>query len=112
MQLTLKDDLPFVKMTVTYGKAEIEIPSVLVDTGSATTILAADIVAHGKTGFIVRSDDPVEWAGYLEKLISNKILCKEFGLQARADIVASFGWESIAVQIESIFRRIKVGTCK
>lgn len=67
---------------------------------------AVDIVDHDKTGFIVGSDDPEEWAGYLEKLISNKILCKEFGTQARADIIASFGWDTIAVQIESIFRRI------
>jgi hypothetical protein len=40
MRLTLKDDLPFLSVTVAYQGAEIEIPDVLVDTGSATTILA------------------------------------------------------------------------
>ena len=46
MQLTLRDDLPFLSVTVAYQGAEIEIPDVLVDTGSATTILAADQVAR------------------------------------------------------------------
>jgi hypothetical protein len=42
MQLTLKDDLPFITMTVAYRGAEIDVPNVLVDTGSASTILSAD----------------------------------------------------------------------
>lgn len=46
MRLTLKDDLPFLSVTVAYQGAEIEIPDVLVDTGSATTILAADQVSR------------------------------------------------------------------
>ncbi len=46
VRLTLKDNLPFIKMIVTYGGKEIKIPSVLVDTGSATTIFAADMVAQ------------------------------------------------------------------
>jgi len=44
MQLILRDDLPFVELTVIYKGYTIEIPSVLVDTGSASTILAADQV--------------------------------------------------------------------
>ena len=46
MQLTLKDDLPFTRLEVAYQGAVIEITDVLVDTGSATTILAADQVAQ------------------------------------------------------------------
>lgn len=42
MQLTLKDDLPFITITVGYRGAEIDLPNVLVDTGSAGTILSAD----------------------------------------------------------------------
>lgn len=45
MQLTLRDDLPFVTVLVAYRSAEIEVVDVLVDTGSASTILAADAVA-------------------------------------------------------------------
>jgi predicted aspartyl protease len=46
MRLTLRDDLPFVQVTVIYRDAELEISDVLIDTGSATTILAADQVAR------------------------------------------------------------------
>ena len=46
MQLTLKDELPFTTVKVAYHGAEIEVPNMLVDTGSATTILAADVVAQ------------------------------------------------------------------
>lgn len=42
MQLTLKDDLPFISLTAAYQGTEIEVPHILVDTGSASTILSAD----------------------------------------------------------------------
>lgn len=45
MSLTLRDNLPFTTVTVTYQGATMDIPHVLVDTGSAATLLAADIVA-------------------------------------------------------------------
>jgi predicted aspartyl protease len=45
MPLTLRDNLPFITITVTYQGSTLDIPQVLVDTGSATTLLAADIVA-------------------------------------------------------------------
>ncbi len=44
MQLLLRDNIPFVSIFVIYKDTSIEIPSVLVDTGSATTILSADLV--------------------------------------------------------------------
>ncbi len=66
---------------------------------------AADIVQHGRTGFIAESNDPEEWAEYLDKLICSEILCEEFGIQARADVVTSFGWNSIAAQIEAVFQQ-------
>ena len=42
MRLDLRNDLPFIAIRLNYQSKAIEIPSVLVDTGSATTILAAD----------------------------------------------------------------------
>jgi predicted aspartyl protease len=45
MPLTLRGNLPFTTITVTYQGTTMDIPQVLVDTGSATTLLAADIVA-------------------------------------------------------------------
>ncbi len=46
MQLKLRDDLPFIAMRMTYGGAQMELPDILVDTGSASTVLAADVVAQ------------------------------------------------------------------
>lgn len=45
MQLSLKDNLPFTTVTIACQGAAIAIPHVLVDTGSATTILSADMLA-------------------------------------------------------------------
>ncbi len=45
MQLILRDNLLFVEITIAYHGATLDITNILVDTGSATTLLAADIVA-------------------------------------------------------------------
>ena len=45
MQLSLIENLPFTEVEVTYNKRSIVISDVLVDTGSGTTILAADFVS-------------------------------------------------------------------
>ena len=42
MQLQLKDNLPFVTLTVGHKEETVEIANILVDTGSASTVLAAD----------------------------------------------------------------------
>ena len=44
MRLLLKDDLPFTTMTIAYQGAVVEVPHVLIDTGSATTIVETDLV--------------------------------------------------------------------
>jgi hypothetical protein len=44
MQLLLKDNLPFTSIVICYQGSSVEISSVLVDTGSASSIFAADIV--------------------------------------------------------------------
>lgn len=46
MRLTLQDNLPFVAIGVAFGERQIIIRNVLIDTGSAATILAADSVAN------------------------------------------------------------------
>lgn len=45
MQLVLKGDLPFTTIQVVYKGDSVEIPNVLVDTGSASTIFSADVLA-------------------------------------------------------------------
>ena len=44
MRLTLRDNLPFVTATLAYRGTVVMAPHVLIDTGSARTIFAADIV--------------------------------------------------------------------
>ncbi len=55
MQLTLKDELASARLTVSYRGAQADIDDVLVDTGSATTILAARAVAP--IGIVPELDD-------------------------------------------------------
>jgi len=45
MKLLLKDNLPFVSVTVHYKGASVDISDILIDTGAGTTILSTDIVA-------------------------------------------------------------------
>ena len=45
MQLLLRDDLPFTTVRINYLGEAIEIDNVLVDTGSASTIFASDVLA-------------------------------------------------------------------
>jgi predicted aspartyl protease len=46
MRLTLRDDLILVSITVVYQSREVEVPDMVVDTGSARTMLSTDIVAQ------------------------------------------------------------------
>ena len=46
MQLTLRDNLPWITLTISYLGNEIQIADVLIDTGSATTLLASDAAAQ------------------------------------------------------------------
>jgi predicted aspartyl protease len=55
MQLTLVDTPPFVTVTLFYDGRQIEIPMVLVDTGSASTVLSADMVSQ--VGLVPEPDD-------------------------------------------------------
>jgi predicted aspartyl protease len=74
MRLTLRDDLPFVQVAVLYRGAEIEISDVLVDTGSATTILAADQVA--RIGIVPEPSDvlyTIRGVGGVETVFTRRI---------------------------------------
>jgi len=45
MRLDLRHELPFVSLVLRYRGASLVVPDVLVDTGSASTIVAADAVS-------------------------------------------------------------------
>jgi hypothetical protein len=46
MRLILRDGLPFASVAVSYREQEVEVSDVVVDTGSVSTILAADAVEN------------------------------------------------------------------
>ena len=55
MRLQLRDNLPFVSITINHQGKNIKIKNVLVDTGSGGTILAADVLS--KIGIVPQADD-------------------------------------------------------
>lgn len=55
MQLHVRDNLPFVTVRLTFGGKSIEIPNVLVDTGSGGTIFSIDLLS--KIGIVPQADD-------------------------------------------------------
>lgn len=58
MQLQLRDSLPFCSVQVSFRGRSILLDDVLIDTGSARTILAADLVAS--IGISPEPDDALE----------------------------------------------------
>lgn len=55
MRLRLRDNLPFVGITVAHQRGKIKIPNILVDTGSGGTILSADVLS--KIGIVPQPED-------------------------------------------------------
>lgn len=55
MRLRLRDNLPFVGITVIHQRGKIKIPNILVDTGSGGTIVSADVLS--KIGIVPQPDD-------------------------------------------------------
>jgi predicted aspartyl protease len=55
VQLTSRHELAFVTATLTYRGTSVEVPDVLVDTGAASTVLNADLVADA--GIYLASND-------------------------------------------------------
>ncbi|MEO6951367.1 MAG: retropepsin-like aspartic protease [Polyangia bacterium] len=57
MKLVLRANLPFVTVRITHEGASIDIDNVLIDTGSASTVLSADRLAA--LGITPRPTDPL-----------------------------------------------------
>ena len=68
MQLTLKDDLPFVSITMAHSGNDVIIDDVLVDTGSAKRILAAQAIAA--VGIMPELDEIFPDPGYRDSRVN------------------------------------------
>jgi predicted aspartyl protease len=103
MQLTLRDDLPFLSVTVAYQGVEIEIPDVLVDTGSATTILAADQVA--RIGIVPEPSDilyTIRGVGGIETVFTRRIEHLRIGQRGIIDFEIEVGGMDYGFEIRGI----------
>ena len=58
MNIQMRDGLPYVTVTLLYGGQQLDLANVLLDTGSAGTLFAADQVLA--IGLQYEADDPVQ----------------------------------------------------
>ena len=74
MQLSFKGNLPFVKVVISYQGQPLEIKNVLVDTGSATTLFATDVISAIQI-FPLPDDElkVIRGVGSIETVFSRKI---------------------------------------
>jgi predicted aspartyl protease len=103
MRLTLKDDLPFLSVTVAYQGAEIEIPDVLVDTGSATTILAADQVS--RIGIVPEPADvlyTIRGVGGIETVFTRRVEHLRIGQRGVSGFEIEVGGMDYGFEIQGI----------
>ena len=92
MRLILKDSLPFTNVQLHYHGAEIEIPDVLIDTGSASTILAAHLVAQA--GIEPEMSDTlytIRGVGGTEAVFSRRVDLLQVGPSTVADFEIEVG---------------------
>ena len=103
MRLILKDSLPFTNVQLHYHGAEIEIPDVLIDTGSASTILAAHLVAQA--GIEPEMSDTlytIRGVGGTETVFSRRVDLLKVGPSTVADFEIEIGGMDYGFEINGI----------
>lgn len=103
MRLTLEYSLPFVIVTLTYRQAEVEVSHVLVDTGSARTMFAADVVTQ--VGLIPEPEDmlmTVRGVGGAEVVFTRVIDHVRVGRQAVEQFEIEIGGMDYGFEINGI----------
>ncbi|MEA3339316.1 MAG: retropepsin-like aspartic protease [Chloroflexota bacterium] len=103
MQLTLRDDLLLLPVTVTYQGRQVQIPDLVVDTGSAATMMATDAVAQ-----VGITPDPqdilhvVRGVGGTEVVFSRRVDCLQIGTRAIEQFEIEVGGIDAAFDINGI----------
>jgi hypothetical protein len=103
MQLALKDDLPFTRVRLAYQGAEMEISDVLIDTGSATTIMAAHLVAE--IGIVPESSDKlyvIRGVGGVETVFARRVEYLGIGQQETPGFEIEVGGMDYGFEINGI----------
>ena len=63
-----------------------------------------EVVQHGKTGFIVESENPQQAAGMIKKLILDIELRKSMSVQARQFVHTHFSWQTCARKMSKVYQ--------
>jgi predicted aspartyl protease len=103
MQLSLNYDLPFATLTISYHGNTKAISNILVDTGSGTTILSADIVAE--VGIIPSPEDTlynIRGVGGSEVVFSRKVNFIQIDHQKITDFEIEIGGMDYGFEINGI----------
>ena len=103
MRLTLKDNLPFVQITIVHRGKELTISDVLVDTGSATTVLAADQVSQ--IGIVPEPSDTlytIRGVGGIETVFTRQIEQLRICQRQVTDIEIEVGGMDYGFEIQGI----------
>ena len=74
------------------------LPTIVADFDSSD-----EVIEDNRTGFIMRTDNPQDWAERFSVLYHDVKLRQQFGIEARRRIIESFGWDSVADRIMSQF---------
>ncbi len=103
MQVSLRDNLPFVAITVSYQGEHTSLSEVLIDTGSARTILAAEFVAAIGISPAPRDDlYSIRGVGGTEVVFSRKIDFIQVGERRLSDFVIEVGGMDYGFEIDGI----------
>ncbi len=103
MQLIRRYDLPFTSVSIDYRGSTIEIPQVLVDTGSASTVISADLV--DSIGIFPLPDDrivAIRGVGGHEIVFRRRVDCLQVGQKELTNFELEIGGMDYGFEINGI----------
>lgn len=103
MRLSLQDNLPFISVSLKYNGSRVEIPHVLIDTGSGGTLFAADDLAA--IGITPQDDDTlrhVHGVGGSEVVFVRRVDAVQVGNSQLADFEIEVGGMDYGFDIHGI----------
>ena len=103
MQLIRRYNLPFTSVSIAYQGSTIEIPQVLVDTGSASTVISADLV--DSIGIFPLPDDrivTIRGVGGSEVVFRRRVDCLQVGEKELTNFELEVGGMDYGFEINGI----------
>ena len=103
MQLIRRYNLPFTSVSIAYRGSTIEIPQVLVDTGSASTVISADLV--DSIGIFPLPEDrivTIRGVGGSEVVFRRRVDCLQVGEKELTNFELEVGGMDYGFEINGI----------